>query len=241
MRKNGVNSYLIRHDLFHKKASKEIYSAITKMAKNYPSTDGQEIVLAYKRLYFEIMSKEGDNIWEEDVQPVLNDMLGKADVQMNRLYIWRNEIGRFFETVVRPIAESVAETTMKLLQALNLTPQTPKNERSKALTDFLDTQKGRAINLGRTATTHAMNRGALMAVSSSGLPWNKAWVSIKDENTRNAHLTMNANDYIPIDQFFVVGGEPMLFPTDGSAGASISNIANCRCGMTFKLGKPSRR
>lgn len=237
MQKNEVNKYLIRHDLNQKQASVEIYRALRKFCEDYPNSDPMVIVEAYRKVYAKISYSEAEATWDDEIQPVLNGMLSKSAEQIGKLYFWRTEIARFFEAIIRPIALSVADTTIKLLQQLNLSPETPKNERREILVEFLEKQKGRAINLGRTAATQAMNRGALMAMVSSGLPWKKAWVAIKDERTRNAHLEMNSDSYIELDQPFIVGGELMLFPADGSLGASVGNIANCRCGMTFKLGR----
>lgn len=237
MQRNAVNSYLIRHDLNQKLASVEIYKALRKFTEQYPSPDPMVIVEAYRKVYAKISYSEAEATWDDEIQPVLNGMLSKSAEQVGKLYFWRTEIARFFESVIRPIAMSVADTTIKLLQQLNLSPDTPKNERREILVEFLEKQKGRSINLGRTATTQAMNRGALMAMASSGLPWKKAWVAIKDERTRNTHLEMDSNSYIELEQPFIVGGELMLFPADGSLGASVGNIANCRCGMTFKLGR----
>jgi hypothetical protein len=237
MQSNGINKYLIRHDLNQKFASVEIYRAIKKFCDEYPNSDPMLVVEAYRKVYSKIAYNEAEVAWDDQIQPVLNGMLSKSAEQIGKLYFWRNEIVRFFETIVRPIAISVADTTIKLLQELNITPETPRNQRRELLLDFLEKQKGRSINLGRTATTHAMNKGEMIAMLSSGLPWKKAWVSIKDERTRNAHVEMSASNYIALDQPFIVGGELMLFPADGSLGASIGNIANCRCGMAFRLSR----
>lgn len=237
MQSNGINKYLIRHDLNQKFASVEIYRAIKKFCEEYPNSDPMRVVEAYRKVYAKIAYNEAQTAWDDEIQPVLNGMMSKSSEQIGKLYFWRSEIGRFFEAVVRPIAMSVADTTIKLLQELNIAPETPRNQRRELLLEFLEKQKSRSINLGRTATTHAMNKGELIAMISSGLPWKKAWVSIRDEKTRNAHLEMSSTNYIELDLPFIVGGELMLFPADGSLGASIGNIANCRCGMTFRLSR----
>lgn len=55
----------------------------------------------------------------------------------------------------------------------------------------------------------------------------KAWVHAEDERTRIAHAEMDANDWIPIRQDFIVGGEAMEYAGDPSA--SPENVINCRC------------
>ncbi len=58
----------------------------------------------------------------------------------------------------------------------------------------------------------------------------KNWNAILDERTRAAHieadLTYSQNP-IPVDDFFLVGGENLKFPRDPSGSAG--NIINCRC------------
>lgn len=231
MQGKNLNSYLIRHNLYEGKASRIIYDAISVFVKSYPDSDPVVLIEAYRKVYSDIISREASVIWVEEVEPVLGVMAKNAA----NIFVWRSAIQRFFEATVRPIAQAVANTTIKLLQKLELVPETPKNERRRILIEFLKTQEGRAINLGRTATTHSMNRAALLAIATSNLPWQKAWVSIKDEETRNAHLAMDSKNFIDLEEPFSVGGEPMMFPADSSSGASIGNIANCRCTMQFRI------
>ena len=54
----------------------------------------------------------------------------------------------------------------------------------------------------------------------------KTWVAIIDKATREWHREVNGKT-IPIDDYFDVGGDLMLFP--GDANASLENTAGCRC------------
>jgi len=36
---------------------------------------------------------------------------------------------------------------------------------------------------------------------------------------------------VPLDKPFIVSGEPLMFPGDGSKGASPGNLINCRCSV----------
>jgi len=58
----------------------------------------------------------------------------------------------------------------------------------------------------------------------------KSWSAILDNRTRPDHAAANGQT-VAFDQPFEVGGELLMFPGDTSLGASIENIANCRCSL----------
>lgn len=60
----------------------------------------------------------------------------------------------------------------------------------------------------------------------------KKWVDMKDDKERETHLEVGGRT-IPIERAFVVGQSLMLFPKDRSMGASMSEIANCRCTIQY--------
>lgn len=58
-------------------------------------------------------------------------------------------------------------------------------------------------------------------------PLLKYWISTEDDRTRQAHIDMDPNEGIPLDDMFDVGGEEMDRP--GDTNASAENTVNCRC------------
>ena len=89
-------------------------------------------------------------------------------------------------------------------------------------------------------------RANLIALNESNWVWNnreffdaeeskekKIWHTALDEKVRLAHMEMEGIEK-PIDEPFIVGGFPMLYPLDSSGGAPISLIANCRCTVEYK-------
>lgn len=56
----------------------------------------------------------------------------------------------------------------------------------------------------------------------------KAWVTMGDSKVRAAHNMANFQ-MVPIDEPFTVMGELLMYPGDTSMGASMENIAGCRC------------
>ena len=61
----------------------------------------------------------------------------------------------------------------------------------------------------------------------------KIWNSIIDKVTRDSHLSANGQT-VRVDEPFTVGGQQLASPGDSSLGATIKNIANCRCVATYK-------
>ena len=94
---------------------------------------------------------------------------------------------------------------------------------------FAGYSDARALGNARTHMTWAHNFGKLHAFVDLGITWKK-WKAHIDERTRQAHIAAD-NDYhdnpIPMEQAFVVGGESIMHPGEGS----ISNSANCRCAL----------
>ncbi len=56
---------------------------------------------------------------------------------------------------------------------------------------------------------------------------NKTWVT-SGSNIRESHLTAGGQT-VPIDEPYRVGGSLMLYPSDGSLGAQLKEIINCKC------------
>jgi len=62
----------------------------------------------------------------------------------------------------------------------------------------------------------------------------KVWNAVLDERTRIRHASADGQAK-NLAEPFVVGGERLMHPSDGSLGASVGNLANCRCSSQFIL------
>lgn len=62
----------------------------------------------------------------------------------------------------------------------------------------------------------------------------KTWNTVLDERTRLSHVEAD-RQRVPVNQPFRVQGQQLMVPGDTSLGASISNIANCRCSAVFDV------
>ena len=97
--------------------------------------------------------------------------------------------------------------------------------------DVPDMNRTSAVRAARTACTEAENAGRQAAaeeLEKIGVIMGKRWVSTHDARTRHAHLEADGQ-IVPCDEPFEVGGEKLMFPGDGSIGASGWNLYNCRC------------
>lgn len=67
---------------------------------------------------------------------------------------------------------------------------------------------------------------------------NKQWDAILDDVTREAHAEADG-ERRETDDPFDVGLDQMMFPGDDSLGADLSNIINCRCGVSYTAAPPN--
>jgi hypothetical protein len=106
------------------------------------------------------------------------------------------------------------------------------NQIAKDLMDNVtDMNRTSAVRAARTAITEAENAGRQAAadqLEEKGVILQKRWVAAHDSRTREAHLEADGQT-VGNDEPFVVGGEELMYPGDGSLGASGWNLYNCRC------------
>lgn len=91
-----------------------------------------------------------------------------------------------------------------------------------------------AKRIARTETTGGMNFGGQCERTDLGIE-HKEWVSTIDARTRGIsrksrydHISSNGEIVLNKDPF-IVSGQKLTYPADGSLGASAGNICNCRC------------
>lgn len=69
-------------------------------------------------------------------------------------------------------------------------------------------------------------------------PAGQEWVDVGDDLVRTAPFSHRSTtiDRVLVGEPFNVGGEFLLYPGDTSLGASMSNVANCRCSAVADVG-----
>ena len=98
---------------------------------------------------------------------------------------------------------------------------------------FSDTVRSERI--ARTEMNAAATEGALDAYRQSGVVDSKIWLATVDDRTRGHHLEAH-RQVVPLEAPFLVGGEEIMGPGQGSPG----NAINCRCGVAPVLGERRR-
>ena len=92
-----------------------------------------------------------------------------------------------------------------------------------------ETEAYKTERIARTEILGASNEGALESYQQSGVE-KKGWLATRDDRTRDTHAQAEIDyaDGIPIDEMFVVGGDEMMAPGQGSMP---EETINCRCSI----------
>ena len=153
---------------------------------------------------------------------------------------WYQEMVNYFRliggTKVTGIDETTAEKVRNLLANI-LGQNLSRREQAKLFEETLNDpafNRARSLVIARTESTTAANFGINMGAESSDYEVQKFWINTKDKRTRRSHLLMT-QDRIAINQPFIVGGIPMMYP--GEVGAPAAEVVNCRCVMATEAIK----
>lgn len=89
--------------------------------------------------------------------------------------------------------------------------------------------EGRAILMAQNESLFTFDEEDFRNAIKSGKT-RKEWQAIIDERTRVDHFDVDGI-IVPIDEYFIVGGELMMYPHDDRA--SLKNTAGCRCSCRY--------
>jgi len=97
---------------------------------------------------------------------------------------------------------------------------------------FIEASRGKSNIVGITEFTGMSNdtifAEADVVNAETGKNLIKEWSATIDNVTRPMHILAEGMQ-VDMEDVFVVGDENLLFPGDGSNGASAGNLVNCRC------------
>jgi len=149
---------------------------------------------------------------------------------------WRSAFnyyaGKVAATNVVLVSGTAKKTLISLTQRLYRDPNFVSlgaNERARILRkQFKKYSNYQAIRLVRTESTRAANFGIEQSALSvyAGQKLKKQWITALDGREREWHAAAH-NQIVDMDKPFIVGGEAMQRPGEGSA----RNVINCRCSM----------
>lgn len=89
----------------------------------------------------------------------------------------------------------------------------------------------RTILIAQNEANSVMNQSDFIQAKRSGKKY-KTWLTEGDEKVREAHVLVDFTK-IPIDEYFNVGEDKMLYPHDYLNG-SAENLVNCRCSCKYE-------
>lgn len=148
------------------------------------------------------------------------------------------------QTNAADMADSVADARLMLSDSGQ-----PVDNRSLAQQSTVNLKRRFAARVATIATTETQAAAEVSkifeALAMSGMPPTlnpqvlqgagapvKKWVTVGDERVRESHRRANGQKRRVVDAF-EVGGSPMLYPGDGSRGAGIGLLINCRCSAVY--------
>lgn len=130
------------------------------------------------------------------------------------------------EKVIRPLIEKVIAESIS--NGLTL-----PEFRKRLQEEMTHLSKVAAERIARTETTSAMNYGGQLERAELDIEF-KSWIATIDIRTRTLinsgydHMAANGQ-VVENGSQFVVSGEKLMFPGDGTHGATAGNVINCRC------------
>jgi HK97 family phage portal protein len=116
-----------------------------------------------------------------------------------------------------------------------------KRELSKRVSSvFADARGYRAERIARTEVMGSSNFGTWSAHKQSGVVARRQWLKTPDGRTRDEHAEMVGDiAIVGIDEPFIVGGEPLMYP--GDFNGSAWNVISCRCTTRAVIDRPASR
>lgn len=91
----------------------------------------------------------------------------------------------------------------------------------------------RSQTISRTETHAAANQASQATAKAIGAPFRRQWVASPGLRTRETHSEADGQT-VGMDEPFMVGGYPIMYPGDQSAGVPSETI-NCRCAVVYVL------
>ncbi|MHA1347902.1 MAG: hypothetical protein ACTSO3_15985 [Candidatus Heimdallarchaeaceae archaeon] len=191
------------------------------------------------RFHYQIVSERFDS-------NLVNE-IGKPDNHSTILHNLKSRTDVHNEIRLADSSQTITETTQK--DAFNAFQKAKKEALAAGivLTNLALARKAR-VNLVKTFHTrittisitetqnpaeHTKFAEALHLVDAGAVEIpNKQWITMRDALVREMHAEAYSQ-IVPFRQPFDVGGQQLMYPGDQSLGATLDNVINCRCELSF--------
>ena len=137
----------------------------------------------------------------------------------------KKTVKKIQQEVEREVKDMVASKTTTA-SVFNAAIQ-PESSQADSWYISLDRAKFNAENEANTI----LNRSDFLKAKEAGYT-RKRWLTEHDNRVRPTHAEIEGLT-IPIDEYFVVGDSIMSYAHDVSHGASVNELANCRCATVY--------
>lgn len=240
-----VGKHLQRHGKYEKVGARIFNNALKEQILKYPNFDETIMKKAYRRFYLYVFDLEATYFWNtylakifgykiKDATDELATMVTPNDADRKKPF-WKTMMELYLSLYFGWRISEVNNTTLTQINKLQIDFNLPANKINQLLSNHANNQKLRANTIARTETTNAINKTHHLIVSGTGRQYEKAWVAIRDDATRDAHWDTDPALFIDYEQPFIVGGEQLNYPGDLTLGASAWNVINCRCAVEYKI------
>ncbi len=189
----------------------------------------------------ELSKQDPQNEDEQELLLLLISLRGAATFEITKKLI------AFVNSQPAKQAEFILETTQKIFVdavdeviaelALEGLEATDAEIAKKATKIAAEKNKNRAGGISETETGISSGTGSQVEATEFEKEIVKAkldstlkknWLSRLDKSVRLSHLIAHSQKK-DVDEPFIVQGQKLMFPTDTTLGASLSNIIRCRC------------
>lgn len=225
----------------------------------------KEYSKAYKDIFKDIVLKSDKKLTRKDIEKIIEKTSGKFQEDLEEFYEKKikdnvvlsvaalvakklgidsnhNDYDKFTRDYLRDKkinwAKQVAQTTEDRIKKI-LLKGFEEGLGSYDIADLIYNDNvfsyNRAEAIARTEIISACNYADYTMYQIDDNVYAKKWSATGDGRTREAHSFADGQIVLK-DKPFLVGGEKLMYPLDGSLGASAGNIINCRCTM-FTLTK----
>jgi len=198
-------------------------------------------------------------MFNEDVEIKAKRKLPKVPVVVDRYFRVRasNVAGKITKTTQKE-ARRVLAAVRKLHDKGAKVGVVPVNLASTSGRMFRTTLNGRASGIVRMNTNGPAEavkltqvqllRGEEPSLSGAGTTskGTKRWSNMADSlvrgpTTGSQFNHQRANQTVKINEPFIVSGEQLRFPGDESLGASLGNVINCRCAVSYNIKEVAKK
>jgi hypothetical protein len=231
----------------------QYYDRIAAQVAGRFSAERREVLLAYRDSgqtaalravdqqedeWFKLFARIYFNVSEDFGRRVLSNF--KADLYEVKFEedIFSRAIRNWLSSEGAKRVVGISETTKeKIRRELNLGVAASEGtfELTKRLTSmYSEFSTVRAERIARTEVISASNLGSQTAARSTGLPLEKEWISTFDSRTRSPHASAHGQRR-DMDRPYDVMGQRLMFPGDGSMGATADNLVQCRCTEAYAV------